>query len=108
MTAPGDGAQWVDAGERDAFPEGIPRGVTCAGRAFVVVRSGDSAIAAVDRCPHKGEPLSFGAFRDGTLWCRAHGWGFDCRDGRCVAGAPQSGLHMHAARVHAGRVEIAV
>ena len=40
------------------------------------------AVCALDRCPHRGVPLSVGAVVKGRLQCAYHGWEFD-GEGRC-------------------------
>ncbi len=66
-----------------------PLGVTLLGEPLVLYRSGESIVAAPDRCPHRQAPLSAGSMRDGTLVCAYHGWGFGAA-GRCVT-VPSSG-----------------
>lgn len=41
------------------------------------------AVAIVDRCPHRGVPLSLGKARYGIIACAYHGWEFD-GTGRCT------------------------
>ncbi len=43
------------------------------------------AFALRDTCPHRGMPLSFGAFDGERLECCYHGWQFDARTGQCRA-----------------------
>lgn len=51
---------------------------------LVLFRSPDgSAVATLDRCPHRFAPLSRGRVKDGTLECGYHGLRFD-GFGRCV------------------------
>ncbi len=38
-----------------------------------------------DTCPHRGMPLSFGAFDGERLECCYHGWQFDAHTGQCRA-----------------------
>src|SRR4029077_9592987 len=36
-----------------------------------------------DACPHRGMPLSYGAFDGQQLECSYHGWRFDAHSGQC-------------------------
>ena len=57
---------------------------TIIGEPVVVFRDGQGKIGAlIDRCPHRGVPLSMGKVVDGTLQCAYHGLRFDC-SGTCV------------------------
>lgn len=39
----------------------------------------------IDRCPHRGAPLSAGQFcADGSIQCPYHGWRFSNDNGRCI------------------------
>lgn len=69
---------------------------------LVLFRDGEGRPGALlDRCPHRGAPLSLGRRKDGALACRYHGWRFD-REGRCVevpslvSGARAPGACAHA------------
>lgn len=45
---------------------------------LVLFRDGEGAAGALlDRCPHRGVPLSLGRVADGQLECGYHGWRFD-------------------------------
>ncbi len=52
------------------------------GLPVVLFRSGSSVAALVDRCPHRGAPLSQGSVKDGCVTCPYHGWSFQA-DGQC-------------------------
>lgn len=53
------------------------------GQALVLFRDAlGQAAALVDRCAHRGAPLSAGCVRDGRLVCPYHGWEFDAA-GQC-------------------------
>ena len=55
------------------------------GEPIVLFRAGDRGIGAfVDRCPHRGVPLSEGRVVGDRLQCAYHGWQFDCA-GACRA-----------------------
>jgi nitrite reductase (NADH) small subunit len=65
----------------------------------------DDVFALLDRCPHKGGPLSQGiVFRD-TVACPLHNWGIGLADG--CAQAPDEGCTPRfAVRVHDGVVAL--
>ena len=52
---------------------------------IMFIREGGKARALLDRCPHRGIPLSCGRreFPE-TITCRYHGWTFDLNDGKLV------------------------
>jgi phenylpropionate dioxygenase-like ring-hydroxylating dioxygenase large terminal subunit len=61
-----------------------PRPVLLAGIPCVLFRDAEErARALLDRCPHRGVPLSAGCVTDGALTCPYHGYRFD-GDGHCV------------------------
>lgn len=68
---------------RSAAIDDQPVGVELLGRPMVVFRSGGRAAVAADRCPHRGSPLSLGAYEADGLACPYHGLRFD-GDGNCV------------------------
>lgn len=60
-----------------------PRRAELRGRPVVLFREGDGrARALLDRCPHRGAPLSAGRLAAEGLRCGYHGWLFD-GEGRC-------------------------
>ena len=55
------------------------------GEPILLGRAGDGTVFALrDICPHRGIPLSCGAFDGREVTCRYHGWRFG-PDGRCTA-----------------------
>ena len=44
-----------------------------------------AAFAMRDSCPHRGIPLSYGAFDGREVECAYHGWRFEPRSGQCQA-----------------------
>jgi len=60
-----------------------PTRVLVAGQPWVLARIDGTVVAARDRCPHRGAPLSAGAVEDGCLTCPYHGWRF-APDGTAV------------------------
>jgi nitrite reductase/ring-hydroxylating ferredoxin subunit len=60
-----------------------PLGVVVADTALVLFRdAGGRAAAMIDRCPHRGVPLSMGHCHKGRIVCPYHGWQFDA-EGLC-------------------------
>lgn len=69
--------------------------------------SQDHVFALLDRCPHKGGPLSQGLIYGKRVACPLHNWQIDLQSGE--AQAPDIGCaHHHAARVENGRVQLAL
>ncbi len=62
-----------------------PMALELAGEQIVVFRDGDGVFhALMDRCPHRGVPLSLGdVTEEGSLRCAYHGWRFR-GDGSCA------------------------
>jgi phenylpropionate dioxygenase-like ring-hydroxylating dioxygenase large terminal subunit len=58
---------------------------TVLGEPLLFGRAADGEVFALrDICPHRGMPLSCGAFDGGEVECCYHGWRFD-RNGQCTA-----------------------
>lgn len=72
---------WVAAPSRAV--RGRPTGRVLHGTAVVLFRGADGVGALVDRCPHRGAPLSAGVVVGDCVRCPYHGWEFG-RDGACV------------------------
>ncbi|MBX3314520.1 MAG: Rieske 2Fe-2S domain-containing protein [Actinobacteria bacterium] len=68
-------ANRIDVGSVDDLRAG-PRRVEVDGTALVVAEVGDEVTVAVDRCPHRGAPLSAGTVEHGCIVCPYHGWAF--------------------------------
>ena len=62
-----------------------PVALTLFGLPIVFTREAGKAHALLDRCPHRGIPLSLGRREfPGTITCRYHGWTFDLESGMLV------------------------
>ena len=69
--------------------------------------SDDHVFAMIDRCPHKGGPLSAGLVHGHSVSCPLHGWNINLEDGQ--AQAPDEGCaHKLVVRVDAGQVLLAL
>jgi phenylpropionate dioxygenase-like ring-hydroxylating dioxygenase large terminal subunit len=61
---------------------GKPKQITLLGEKIVMIRDAGTAYGLVDRCPHRGVPLSEGSQQfPGTISCAYHGWTFDLASG---------------------------
>jgi nitrite reductase (NADH) small subunit len=82
---------WTDVGGIDDIPRrGARRVMRGAAIPIAVFRTaGDEVFALVDRCPHKGGPLSEGIVQACAVACPLHGWVINLADGH--AEAPDEG-----------------
>ncbi|MEX8499260.1 nitrite reductase small subunit NirD [Leptothrix ochracea] len=65
----------------------------------------DKIFALVDRCPHKGGPLSQGLVHGETVACPLHNWQIDLADG--CARAPDVGcIPRFAVQVQDGQIHL--
>ena len=76
-----------------------PRGVDVA----VFRNSEDQVFALLDRCPHKGGPLSQGIVFGASVACPLHNWTIGLDDG-CAKGADEGCTPSFACRVEDGKV----
>jgi nitrite reductase (NADH) small subunit len=76
-----------------------PRGVDVA----VFRNAQDQVFALLDRCPHKGGPLSQGIVFGTSVACPLHNWTIGLDDG-CAKGADEGCTPKFACRVEAGQV----
>jgi nitrite reductase (NADH) small subunit len=96
---------WIDVCGVDDIPLlGARRVARERGAAVAVFRTqGDRIFALLDRCPHKGGPLSQGIVAGEGVACPLHNWTISLADG--CARAPDSGCTpAFAVQVEAGRV----
>jgi nitrite reductase (NADH) small subunit len=76
--------QWHGVCRVDDIPARGARVLRRAGTDDIAVfRTGDGAVhAVIDRCPHKGGPLSAGLVHGSAVTCPLHGWVIDLESGR--------------------------
>ncbi len=105
MNAEMQGTAWVDVRAVDDIPElGSRRVARPVGLPVALFRStGEQVHALLDRCPHKGGPLSQGIVTAEHVFCPLHNWAIGLADGR--ARDPDVGCTpAFRCRVDAGRV----
>lgn len=98
--------EWRDALPLSELADGALTRVDVDGEAIVLLRDGETIVAASATCTHVGGPLDEGE-RDGTcVTCPWHGSEFDLSDGRVIHGPATSPLHAYQTRVENGTVQI--
>ena len=76
-----------------------PKGLDVA----VFRNSDDQVFALLDRCPHKGGPLSQGIVFGSSVACPLHNWTISLADG-CAQGADEGCTPKFACKVDGGQV----
>ncbi len=98
--------QWIEIGGLDDIPRRGARRVArpCGLPSIAVFRAADDAVfALVDRCPHRGGPLSEGIVQGHAVACPLHGWVIALDSGH--AEAPDEGcVATVAVKLVAGRI----
>jgi len=76
------GADWVEIAGIEDIPRRGARVVRSGGRDIAVFRTADDEIfALVNRCPHRGGPLSEGIVSGTSVTCPLHNWVIDLASG---------------------------
>ncbi len=76
------------------------------GAPVAVFRTSDDAVfALLDRCPHKGGPLSQGIVFGHAVACPLHNWAIGLEDG-CARAPDQGCVQSFAVKVQAGEVSL--
>lgn len=98
--------RWVEIGGLDDIPARGARRVTRPGATtpIAVFRTADDEVfALVDRCPHRGGPLSEGIVQGCAVACPLHGWVIQLDSG--AAEAPdEGGTRTLPLRLDGGRI----
>ena len=101
---------WVEVGQLDDIPRRGARRVTRPDGLppIAVFRTADDEVfALVDRCPHRGGPLSEGIVQGRAVACPLHGWVIDLHSGE--AEGPDEGCTLAVAvRLAGGRILLSV
>jgi nitrite reductase (NADH) small subunit len=78
--------EWIEIGRLTDIPRQGARTVATAHGPVAVFRSADDQLfALVDRCPHRGGPLSEGIVHGHQVTCPLHSWVIDLGSGNAVA-----------------------
>ena len=100
-------SEWISICTMDDIPVlGARRVARAQGLDVAVFRNADDEVfALLDRCPHKGGPLSQGIVFGRSVACPLHNWSIGLADG--CARAPDEGCTpKFAVRVSDGRVHL--
>ena len=105
--------QWIPICKVEDIPMLGARVVTegAAGPVAVFRTAGNEVFAVLDRCPHKGGPLSQGIVHGKSVACPLHNWNIGLEDG-CAA-APDEGcaktyaIHVEGEQVFLNASELA-
>jgi len=88
------------------LPEGSPRRVRVKNVPVLLVRQGGELFALVERCSHRGGPLSEGALEEGCIVCPWHGSRFALADGRVIDGPASFPQPRLETRVLDGKIQV--
>ncbi|MCF8479686.1 MAG: nitrite reductase small subunit NirD [Rhodospirillum sp.] len=96
--------RWTDVAAVEDIPRQGSRVITGGADPVAVFRTHDDQIfALIDRCPHKGGPLSQGIVHGASVTCPLHNWVIDLATAEATG--PDEGCSGHVpARVERGRV----
>ena len=98
-------SDWTPICKLDDIPVlGARRVQRAHGHAVALFRAADDRVfALLDRCPHKGGPLSQGIVFGESVACPLHNWTIDLADG-CAPAPDQGCTTKFSVRVEAGTV----
>ena len=78
------------------------------GREILICHTAAGLFAVDNVCTHAYSRLSEGRLRGTRLSCALHGASFDVRDGRVLGAPAERPLAVHALRLTAGILEVAI
>jgi nitrite reductase (NADH) small subunit len=101
-------ALWVDVAARNEIPHQGAQRIMIGDVPVAIFCSQDGAMfALIDRCPHKGGPLSQGIVHGRAIACPLHNWSISLETGQ--ARAPDKGCaHTLGVELVDGRVRLDV
>lgn len=84
---PADTAAWTEVARLDDIPSLGARVVDGAAQGPIALfrTQNDGVFALLDRCPHKGGPLSQGVVHGEQVTCPLHGWKIQLASGNAAA-----------------------
>ena len=81
-----EGGRWLAVGRLEEIPVLGARVVKRAEGDIALFRTADDQVfALLDRCPHRGGPLSQGIVHGQRVTCPLHNWVIELHDGEAVA-----------------------
>jgi nitrite reductase [NAD(P)H] small subunit len=99
---------WHRIGRRDQIPPRGARVVRIGGQSIAIFRTSDDGIfALLDRCPHRGGPLSQGIVHGACVTCPLHDWVIDLATGE-ARGADEGVTVRFPVRVEGDSIELGV
>ena len=102
-------SEWKAICRVDDIPRLGARKVTRKNGADIAVfrTADDRVFALLDRCPHKGGPLSQGIVHGAAVTCPLHNWVFSLETGKAL-GADEGSVRTIPLKVEDGRLFIAL
>ena len=95
---------WIDIAALTDIPLRGARVVKTPVGCVALFRTDEARVlAASDRCPHKGGPLSEGIVHGDKVTCPLHSWVFDLNTGQ-AQGADSGSIPVYPVRVEGGRI----
>lgn len=99
--------EWTDVGAVTDLPDdGHIARMTATDAPLLVTRRGQRVVAMLDRCTHRGGPLSEGSVSDGCVTCPWHGSSFSLDDGTVRSGPASRQQPTFETRLRDGRLEV--
>ena len=103
-----DSENWMEVGAVEEIPVMGARVVESSYGDIAVFRTSKNKVfALLDRCPHKGGPLSQGIVHDSSVTCPMHNWVLGLEDGQ-AKGPDEGCARTFKTRVENGQVYLAV
>jgi nitrite reductase (NADH) small subunit len=100
--------RWSRIGSLNDIPRRGARCVASPRGRIAVFRTGDDQVfALLDRCPHKGGPLSQGIVHGASVTCPLHNWVISLETGKAL-GADEGAVGTVPIKVENGEIFIAL